>query len=159
MPLTQTASASSATDKGFFDFLGSVLPSAAGAAASAFGLDPRVAGQTVSQVMGMFGLGKDFVPAVAKDQALAELKGIVGPHLADPTFNKALGLWMQAAVEPIQASKEGKAYQPSVDLSKSWFSDAWDTVSSTVSDVASSVDWGKVTQVGMQALPYVIAAL
>jgi hypothetical protein len=172
MALTTTAPTSSATgatsysasDKGWGDFLSSIFPGAASAAASAVGIDPRVAGQTVSQVMSIFGIGKAFTPQVARDQAVAQLKEIVTPHLQDPAFAKALGTWMAAAVEPIQAHKEGKEYTP--DLSKSWFSDAWDTVSdaassvaSTVSDVASNVNWGQVAQVGMQALPYVIAAL
>ena len=155
MPITQTASATSAGDKGWGDFLRVIIPGAASAAASAVGIDPRVAGQTLSQVMGMFGLGKDFVTQVAKDQAVSQLKEVISPHMGDPAFTKALGLWLQAAVEPIQAQKEGKAYQPSVDLTKSWLLDAWDSVS----DVASSVDWGKVTQVGMQALPYLVAVL
>jgi hypothetical protein len=168
MALTTTAPTSSATgatsysasDKGWGDFLSSILPGAA----SAVGIDPRVAGQTVSQVMSIFGIGKAFTPQVQRDQAVAQLKEIVTPHLQDPAFAKALGTWMAAAVEPIQAHKEGKEYTP--DLSKSWLSDAWDSVSdaassvaSTVSDVASGVNWGQVAQVGMQALPYVIAAL
>lgn len=172
MALTTTAPTSSATgtsgysaaDKGWGDFFSSILPGAASAAASAVGIDPRVAGQTVSQVMSIFGIGKAFTPQVAKDQAVAQLKQIVTPHLDDPAFTKALGMWMQAAIQPIQAHKEGKEYTP--DLSKSWLSDAWDTVSGAAGDVAdtvssavSGVDWGKVGQVGMQALPFVLSVL
>jgi hypothetical protein len=60
---------------------------------------------------------------------------------------KALNAWLKAAIEPVQAQKEGKAFQP--DLSKSWLSDAWDTVS----DAASSVDWGQVTKIGCKPCP------
>lgn len=142
-------------EKGWLDFLGDVLPAATGFAAQAVGIDPRVAGQTVSQVMHIFGVGKDFSPTVAKDEALAQLQQVVGPHLADPGFAKALGAWMQAAIEPVQAQKEGKAYQPSVDLSKSWFDDAI----GSIGDAVSSVNWGQVAQVGMQALPLVLSVL
>lgn len=152
MALTATTP-TSAADKGWMDFLGDILPGAASAGASFLGIDPRVAGQTVSQVMSIFGIGKAFTTQVAKDQAGAQLREIVAPHLEDEAFKKALGLWLQTAIQPIQAHKEGKDYTP--DLSKSWFSDAWDTVTDTVSDV----DWGKVTQVGMQALPFVLAVL
>jgi hypothetical protein len=144
--------------KDFSDFLSSFLPVAAQTAAPSLGLDPRVAGQTVSQVLSIFGIGgpgKAFTPGIPKQQAVSQLQQVVAPYLGDPAFKAALGKWMEAAVEPVQAQKEGKAYQPSVDLSKSWFSDAIDSVGHAV----SSVDWGKVAQVGMQALPYVVAAV
>ncbi|WP_369138155.1 hypothetical protein [Modestobacter versicolor] len=156
MTMNSPAGTTATADKDFFDFLGGILPDVARHAAPTLGIDPRIAGQTVSQVMSIFGIGgpgKAFAPAVPKEQAVAQLKEVVGPHLADPAFAKALGLWMQAAVQPVQAQQQGKAYQP--DLSKSWLSDAWDTVS----DAVSGVDWGEVAQVGMRALPLVLAAL
>jgi hypothetical protein len=128
----------------------------ASTAAQSFGIDPRVVGQTVSQVLSVFGIGgrgKAFTAALPKEQAVSQLQQVVAPYLSDPTFVKALNAWLKAAIEPVQAHKEGKAFQP--DLSKSWLSDAWDTVS----DAASSVDWSKVGQIGLQALPYVIAAM
>ena len=165
MTLTTNAVAGSATessapavdDKGFGDFLSGILPTVAGGLASTVGIDPRIAGQTVSQVMQIFGIGgpgKDFAPAGAKEQALTELRGIITPHLGDPAFRQALEAWLKAAVEPVKAHKEGKAYQPG-DLGKSWVTDAFDAVS----DAVSSVDWGQVAQVGMRALPFVLAAL
>jgi hypothetical protein len=153
-----TAAGYGAGQKGFLDFLGDVLPGVAGPVAQEFGIDPRIAGQTVSQVLSIFGIGgpgKAFTAAVPKEQALSQLQQVVTPHLSDPAFTKALGHWMQAAIEPVQAHKEGKAYQPSVDLSKSWFSDAIDWVG----EQASNVDWRQVAQVGMEALPYVLAAI
>jgi hypothetical protein len=159
-PAATATATGTASDKDFFDFLGGVLPNVAQHVAPTFGIDPRVAGQTVSQVMSMFGIGgpgKAFAPAVPRDQAVAQLKEVVAPHLADPAFAKALGLWMQAAVQPVQAQQQGKAYQP--DLDKSWLSDAFDSVTGAIDDVVSGVDWGQVAQVGMRALPYVIAAL
>jgi hypothetical protein len=53
----------------------------------------------------------------------------------------------------VQAHKEGKAYQPSVDLTKNWFTDAV----GSIGDAVSSVNWGQVAQVGMQALPFVLS--
>ncbi|RMB60235.1 hypothetical protein [Tessaracoccus antarcticus] len=152
MALTATTP-TSAEDKGWMDFFSSIIPSVASTVASTVGIDPRVAGQTVSQVMSIFGIGKAFTTQVAKDQAVAQLKEIVTPHLDDPAFTKALGMWLQAAIQPIQAHKEGKEYSP--DLSKSWLSDAWDTVTDTVADV----DWGQVAQIGMRTLPLVLAVL
>lgn len=168
MSLTTNAVAGSATepsapvvddkgfdDKGFGDFLSSILPTVASTFAPGVGIDPRVAGQTVGQVMQLFGIGgpgKAFAPAVPKEQASAQLRDIITPHLADPAFRQALEAWLKAAVEPVQAHKEGKAYQPG-DLDKSWFSDAIDSIG----DAVSTVNWGQVAQVGMQALPFVLA--
>jgi hypothetical protein len=117
-----------------------------------------VAGQTVSSLLNVFGIGgggKAFTPSISKDMAVQQVQPILQPYLGDPAFRTALGAWLGAAVEPVQAQKSGKAYQPSVDLSKSWFSDITDSIG----DVVSSVDWGRVAQVGMQALPYITAAL
>jgi hypothetical protein len=142
--------------KGWGDFLGDFLPDLAGTAATTLGIDPRVAGQTVSQVMSIFGIGgpgKAFTPTIPKDMAISQLQQGVAPYLSDPAFAKALGKWMQAAIEPVQAHKEGKAYQPSVDLSKSWISDAVDWVG----DQASKVDWQQVGKIGMELLPYAVA--
>ena len=153
-----SAGGAGAGEKGFFDILGEIVPSLTRAAAPSLGLDPRVAGQTVSQVLRMFGIGgpgKAFTAAIPKDQAASQVRQIVTPHVSDPAFSAALGTWMKAALEPVQAHKEGKDYQPSVDLSKNWFSDAIDSIG----HAAASVDWGKVAQVGMQALPYVLAAV
>jgi hypothetical protein len=153
-----TSATGSDAEKGWTDFLGDVLGGAAETVAENFGVDPRLAGQTVSQVLSVFGIGgggKAFTPALPKEQGISQLQQIVSPHLSDPLFTKALGAWLQAAVEPVQAHKEGKAYQPSVDLSKNWFTDAVDWVG----DQASKVDWRQVADVGMQALPYVIAAI
>jgi hypothetical protein len=155
---TGLSTTTTADDKGFLDFLSGIVPTVAQTAASAIGIDPRVAGQTVSQVLGLFGIGgpdKAFTPAVPRDQSVAQLKQIVSPYLNDPAFSTALQKWVQAAVEPVQAHKDGKAYTPSVDLSKSWFDDAI----SSIGDAVSSVNWGQVAQVGMQALPFVMAAL
>jgi hypothetical protein len=153
-----SAPGSGGADKDFWDLLGGILPDVATTVAPSLGIDPRVAGQTVSQVMNIFGIGgagKAFTPTVPKDQALSQLKQVVTPYLSDPTFKTALRKWIQAAVEPVQAQKQGKAYQPSVDLTKSWFDDAvnW------VGEQASKINWGQVAQVGMQALPYVTALL
>jgi hypothetical protein len=151
-------SAPAGTEKDFFDFLGGVLPGVAGQAAQQFGLDPRVAGQAVSSLLNVFGIGgsgKAFTPAISKEMAVQQVQPILQPYLGDPAFRTALGAWLGAAVEPVQAQKSGKAYQPSVDLSKSWFSDIVDTVG----DAVSHVDWGQVAQVGMRALPYITAAL
>ncbi len=148
---------SGAGAKDFWDILGSVLPGVAREVAPNVGIDPRVAGQTVSQILGLFGIGgpgKSFAPAVSKDQAAKQLNAVVGPHLDDPAFAKALGKWLEAALQPAQAQKQGKTFQPP-DLSKSWFSDAVDWIG----DQASKVDWGRVAQVGMQALPYALALL
>ncbi len=169
MPITQTANAETMTSaesdqKDWLDFLGGILPDAAKIAAPSVGIDPRVAGQTVSQILSIFGLGggKAFTTTIPADQAVTQLQQLVAPHISDPVFAKALGKWMEAALEPVVAQKEGKAYQPSVDLSKSWFSDATKWVSGAVSDVGhavSSVPWQQVAQVGMQALPIVLSLL
>jgi len=146
------------TQKDFFDFLGGLIPDVTTAAAQAVGLDPRVAGQAVSSLLNVFGIGgggKAFTPSISKEMAVQQVQPILQPYLGDPAFKTALSAWLSAAVEPVQAQKSGKAYQPSVDLSKSWFSDIVDTVG----DAVSSVNWGQVAQVGMQALPYITAAL
>jgi hypothetical protein len=154
--------------KDWADFLRGVLPPVAGGLASALGIDPRVAGQTISQVLSIFGIGggKAFSPAVPRSEIDAQLRAIVAPHLGDPVFTKALTLWLQAAVEPVQAQKDGKAYVPTVDLDKDWFSDAFDSISSTISDigstigdVASGINWGQVAQVGMQTLPWLLSII
>jgi len=153
-----SATSSGASQKDFFDFLGGILPTVAQTVAPGFGIDPRIAGQTVSQVLSIFGIGgpgKAFVATIPKEQAVSQLQQVVSPHLSDPAFATALKQWLQAAVEPVQAHKAGKAYQPSVDLSKNWFTDAIDSIGSAV----SSVDWGQVAQVGMQALPFVLSIL
>ena len=111
----------------------------------------------MSQVLSIFGIGgpgKAFTPALPKDQAVSQLKQVVTPYLSDPGFSTALARWLQAALEPVQAQKEGKAFQPSVDLSKNWFDDAI----SSIGHAVSSVNWGQVAQVGMQVLPSVMAA-
>ena len=146
----------SGTDKDWTDFLGGILPGLASAGAQAVGIDPRVAGQTVSQVLSIFGIGgagKAFTPALPKEQALSQLQQAVAPHLDTPGFSTALTAWLQAALEPTQAYKQGKDYQPSVDLSKDWFSDAI----SSIGHAVSSVNWQQVAQVGMHALPAVLA--
>jgi hypothetical protein len=155
-------SASSATlgggQKDFWDIVGGMLPGAAQMVAPSVGIDPRIAGQTVSQVLSIFGIGgggKAFSATIPKDQALAQLQQVVGPHLSDRAFATALGKWMEAAIEPVQAHKEGKDYQPSVDLNKSWFDDA----TSWLGDQVSKVDWSQVAQVGMRALPVAISLL
>jgi hypothetical protein len=153
-----TTSAPAAAQKDIWDFLGNIAPGVAGAAAQEFGLDPRVAGQTVSSLLNVFGIGgggKAFTAAVPQAQAKAQLEQMLSPHLNDPAFATALATWLQAAVEPVQAHKEGKDYQPSVDLSKDWFTEAINSVGEAI----GSVDWGKVAQVGMSTLPYVLALL
>lgn len=152
------AAATGSADKGFFDFLGSVLPGLATTVAPSLGIDPRIAGQTVSQVLDLFGIGgpgKAFTAVLPKDQAVSQLQQVIGRHLDDPAFATALAKWLQAAVEPVQAHKEGKAYKASVDLEKNWFTQAV----SDIGDAVSSVDWGQVAQVGMQALPFVLSIL
>lgn len=153
-----SATGSGGSQKDFFDFLGSILPDVAQTAAPSLGIDPRVAGQAMSQVLSIFGIGgpgKAFAATLPKEQAVARLQQVVAPHLSDPAFKKALGKWMEAAIEPVRAHKEGKAYQPSVDLNKNWFDDAFNSIG----DAVSSVNWGQVAQVGMQALPFVLAAI
>lgn len=143
------------TDKDFTDFLGSILPGAAETVASDVGIDPRLAGQTVSQVLHLFGVGgpgKDFTPTVPQTQVRSQLQQLLSPYIVDQPFREALGVWLKAAIEPIQAQKTGKDYTP--DLSKSWFS----SIVHTISDAAKKVDWGQVAKIGMQAVPYVIAA-
>lgn len=155
---TATSSSSPAiAAKDWDDFLGQILPGAVQAVAPSLGIDPRVAGQAVGQILGLFGIGgaKGFAPAIPQAQAKAQLQQILTPYFGDETFRAALQKWLQAAVEPVQAQKQGKAYTPTVDLSKDWFTSAL----SSIGNAVSSVDWGKVAQVGMQALPYVIAAL
>ena len=159
------ATVSDADQKNWTDFLGGLLPGIAGAVAPSLGIDPRVAGQTVSQVLSIFGIGgpgKAFAPALPKEQATAQLQQIIGPHLNDPVFAAALTKWLMDAVEPVQAHKQGKAYKPSVDLSKDWFSDAIDWVGGavdTVGDALSGVNWGQVAQTGMQALPFILSLI
>ena len=151
-----SATGSDGGEKGLFDFLGGIIPGLAEAAAPSVGIDPRVAGQTVSQVLSIFGIGgpgKAFTPALPKNQAVSQLQQMLTPYLNDPAFKTALGSWMQAALEPVQAQKEGKAFQPSVDMSKDWFSDAI----SSIGHAVSGVNWGQVAQVGMQALPFVLS--
>jgi hypothetical protein len=148
--------AGSAYEKGWGDLFSDIIPDIVGPVARGLGVDPRVAGQAASQVMSIFGIGgagKAFTASVPKADAVAQLQQIVAPCLANPAETKALNAWLKAAVEPVQAYQGGKAFQP--NYSKSWLSDAWDSVADTVSDV----DWGKVGQIGLQALPYVIAAL
>jgi hypothetical protein len=152
-----SAAGSDAGQKDFLDFLGGILPGAAETVAPTLGLDPRVAGGTVRDILNIFGIGagKAFTTAVPKDQAVSQLQQVVTPYLSDPAFRTVLGRWMQAAIEPVQAQKEGKAYQPSVDMSKNWFTDAVDSIG----DAISKVDVQQVVQVGMRALPYVVAAV
>lgn len=150
-----SATGSSGSQKDWEDFLSGLLPGVAQAAAPSLGIDPRVAGQTVSQVMSIFGIGgpgKAFTPALPKEQAVSQLQQVVTPFLSTPGFSTALTAWLQAAIEPVQAQQQGKAFQP--DLTKSWFSDAI----SSIGDVVSHVPWTQVAQVGMQALPLVLAA-
>ena len=108
-------------------------------------------GQAVSQILSIFGIGggKAFAPGLPKDQAVSQLQQNFTPQLlSDPTFKAALTKWMQAAIEPIQAQKENKVYKPSVPLeNKDWFGDAINSIGHAV----SSVNWGQVAQVGMQA--------
>jgi hypothetical protein len=157
-PAASTSSSSTAmNDKDWTDFLSPILTTTAQTFAPDFGIDPRIAGQTVSQVLDIFGIGKGkaFSPTIAQEQAKAQLKQMLTPHLDDPAFKVALQKWLAAAVEPVQAQKSGKSYQPSGNLGKGWFDD----VVSTVGDAVQSVDWGKVTQIGMQVLPVALAAL
>jgi hypothetical protein len=155
---TPTATAG-VSDKDWTDFLGSILPTVGGAIGEAVGIDPRVAGQTVSQVLSIFGIGgpgKAYTPALPKDpQRLSDLKQLVSQHAGDPGFVQGLGKWLDDAVAPVRAMKEGKDYQPSVDLSKDWFSEAFNSIGNAV----ASINWGQVAQVGMQILPYALAAL
>lgn len=141
--------------KDWESFLSGLLPGVAQAAAPSLGIDPRIAGQTVSQVLSIFGIGgqgKAFTPALPKEQALSQLQQVVTPHLSTPGFSTALTAWLQAAMEPVQAQQQGKAFQP--DLTKSWLTDAI----SSIGDVVSHVPWQQVEQIGMQALPLVLAA-
>jgi hypothetical protein len=150
-----SATGSGGPQKDWEDFLSGLLPGVAQAAAPILGIDPRVAGQTVSQVMSIFGIGgagKAFTAAIPKEQALSQLQQVVTPYLSTPGFSTALTAWLQAAIEPVQAQQQGKAFQP--DLAKSWFSDAIDSIGSAV----SHVPWQQVAQIGMQALPLVLAA-
>lgn len=155
-PTTTTGTAASTVDeKGWTDFLDDILPDVVKPVAESFGIDPRIAGQAMGQVLDIFGIGggKAYQPAVSQDQAKAQLKQLVAPHLGDQEFKKALSAWLKVATEPVAAQKAGKAYRP--DLQKDWFSDAFDWVGEQV----SNVDWGEVGKVGLQALPYVMAAI
>jgi hypothetical protein len=152
-----TSTTGSAVDpKDWGDFFSQLGSSLAQTVAPDLGIDPRIAGQTVSQVLSIFGIGgpgKAFTPTIPKDQAVSQLQQVVAPHLSDPGFSPALLAWLQAALEPVQAHKQGKAFQPSVDMSKDWFGDAINSIGHAV----SSVNWGQVAQVGMQALPFVLS--
>lgn len=151
-----TATGTGGDQKGFLDFLGGIIPDVVGTVETGLGIDPGVAGQAMSQVLSIFGIGgpgKAFTPALPKNQAVSQLQQMLTPYLNDPAFKTALGSWMQAALEPVQAQKEGKAFQPSVDMSKDWFSDAI----SSIGHAVSGVNWGQVAQVGMQALPFVLS--
>src|SRR5690348_10003156 len=104
-----SAAGSDAGQKDFLDFLGGILPGAAETVAPTLGIDPRVAGQTVSSVLSIFGIGgpgKAFTPALPKEQAVSQLQQLVAPYLSDQNFRTVLGRWMQAAIEPVQAQKE-----------------------------------------------------
>jgi len=149
-----TATASDAGQKGWEEFLGDILPGFAGTVAQNIGIDPRVAGQTVSQILNIFGIGgsgKAFNPTLSKGDAVSQLQQLVTPYLTDPSFVTGLQRWLQLAIEPVQAHKEGKAYQPSVDLSKDWLQDIGNTL--------SSVNWSQVAQVGMQTLPWLLTLI
>lgn len=172
MSLTTTAPAGSSVSvstngqKGFLDFLGGVIPdlaeSAAQAVAPSLGIDPRVAGQTMGSILNIFGVGgggKAFTPAIPKEQVLSQMQQVAAPYLDDKAFTTALQLWLRAAIEPVQAHKDGKAYQPSVDLSKNWFTDAVSSVTDAVGDAVSNVNWQQVGQIGMQLAPYAAALL
>jgi hypothetical protein len=151
-----TTTESDVDQKGWEDLLGDILPDVAGTVAQNFGIDPRIAGQTVSSVLSIFGIGgggKAFTSTLPKDQAVSQMKQLVAPYLGDPAFVKALNAWLKAAIEPVQAHKEGKAYQPSVDLTKNWFTDA----AGWVGEQASHVNWGKVAQTGMDLLPLAVS--
>jgi hypothetical protein len=162
---TSPASASAGTGaaepdgapKDFSDFLGTILPGLATTVAPDLGIDPRVAGQTVSEILNIFGVsgpGKAFTPTtLQKGQAISEIQQVVTPHLSDPNFMTALQHWMLAALEPVQAQQQGKAYQPSVPMDKSWLGDALNTIGQAASSILPVV-----TQVGMQILPMVLAA-
>jgi hypothetical protein len=157
-----SAAGSGGGQKDFLDFLGGILPGAAETVAPSLGIDPRDAGQIASSVLNIFGIGgpgKAFTPALPKEQAVSQLQQLVAPYLSDPNFRTVLGRWMQAAIEPVQAQKEGKAYQPSVDLNKNWFTDAVGSAVDSIGDAISHVDVRQVAQIGMQALPYAAALL
>lgn len=161
-PASAAASTNTA-DKDWTDWLSSLLPTVASTLAPSVGIDPRVAGQTVSQILSIFGLGggKAFKTMVPQDQAVGQLQQLVAPHISDPVFAKALGKWLEAALEPIQAQKDGKDFTPT-DLEKNWFTDATSWVSHAVQDVGqvvSQIPWQQVAQVGMQALPIVMSLL
>ena len=172
MSVTKTPAATTATsaaDKGFGDWLDDIISTTVPTIASTFGIDPRIAGQTASTLLSVFGIGgpgKAFTPAIQKAQAKGQLQQLVGPQYDDPAFKAALGTWLQAALEPAKAQQSGKSYQPSVDMSKSWFSDALDSVGSAlegvVDDVGSavgSINWDDVGKIGMRVLPYAMALL
>lgn len=166
MPLTATSPTTTSgptaggaiSDKDWTDFLSSVAPAVAGGVAQAVGIDPRLAGQTVSQVLSIFGIGgpgKAWTPTLPQDpQRLADLKQLVDQHSGDPGFAPALEKWLSDALEPVRAMKAGKEYQQP-DLSKDWFSDAV----SSIGNAVSQVNWQQVAQVGMQILPIAAAAL
>ena len=72
-----SATGSGGDQKGFGEFLSGIIPDLAGTVAPSLGIDPRVAGQTVSQVLSIFGIGgpgKAFTPALPKEQAVSQLQ-------------------------------------------------------------------------------------
>jgi len=151
-----TATGTGGDQKGFLDFLGGIIPDVVGTVETGLGIDPGVAGQAMSQVLSIFGIGgpgKAFTPALPKDQIVSQLQQVVNPHLSDPDFMAALAAWLRAAIEPAKAYQAGKDYQP--DPTKSWFSDAV----SSIGHALSSVNPVQVAQVGLQALPWVMSFL
>lgn len=151
-----TATGTGGNQKGFLDFIGGILPDVAGTVATGFGIDPGIAGQAMSQVLNIFGIGgpgKAFTPALPKDQLVSQLQQVVNPHLSDPDFMAALTAWLRAAIEPAKAYQVGKDYQP--DPTKNWFGDAV----SSIGHAFSSVDPAQVAKIGLQALPFVIPLL
>jgi hypothetical protein len=154
-------------DKDFSDFLGGILSSGAETLAQEVGIDPRLAGQTVSQVLNIFGIGgagKAFAPTLPREQIMSQIQQILSPYISDPPTRTLLETWLKAAVEPIQAQKAGKAYQP--DMSKSWLTDAVSSVGGAISDVASTVSDAlsssqgqQAVRAGLQVLPWLAAAL
>ena len=109
----QTSASPGQQDKDWLDFLGGVLPSVASSAASQFGIDPRLAGQTVSSVLGAFGTGYAGLAADGFVRLVAVTGGVVGmsglqrcdvgtgsaPYLCDsiPEFS---ALWHPFVVHP-----------------------------------------------------------
>ena len=111
-PVTAPSSetGSDGNQKDLLGFLNTILPGAAETVAPNLGIDihPGVIGQTVSQVLDIFGIGrgKAFTPAVTKEQAVSQLQQALTPYLSDPDFMQALAAWLRAAIEPVQAQKE-----------------------------------------------------